>query len=202
VHTVHRPLASQSRSYKERAACTGAGLELSHSLQHPLALAFFYAISFTSVFVAGDADRCREFAEGLAQAATKYEFPLIGGVSTFMLGAARALQKEPAAALREMEPSFEAAVAYGFFGAYPGVIMVSALADAGRNEEALSMVSCLIDSAATPQTGVFVSELWRLRESSCYGNQRANDRSRTLSARGGAHRTGTRRRDFSTESRH
>jgi tetratricopeptide (TPR) repeat protein len=140
-----------------------AGLELSHSLQHPLTLAFFYAISFTSMFVAGDADRCREFAEGLAQAATKYEFPLVGGVSTFMLGAARALQKEPAAALREMEPSFEAAVAYGFFGAYPGVIMVSTLAEAGRNEEALKMVSRLIDSATTPQTGAFVSELWRLR---------------------------------------
>jgi hypothetical protein len=80
-----------------------------------------------------------------------------------MLGAARALQKEPAAALREMEPSFEAAVAYGFFGAYPGVIMVSALADAGRNEEALTMVSRLIDNATTPQIGAFVSELWRLR---------------------------------------
>jgi hypothetical protein len=147
-----------------------AGLELSRSLQHPLTLAFFYAMASATAVVAGDADGCREFAEGLAQAATKYEFPLIGGVSTFMLGAARTLQREPAAALRQMEPSFDAIVAYGFFGGYPGAIMASALADAGRNEEALTMVSRLIDSASTPQTGAFVSELWRLRGELLNGN--------------------------------
>ena len=155
-------LAIAGRARSVRPALD-AGLELTRSLQHPLTLAYFYSFASGSSFMAGDADGCREFAEGLAQAAAKYEFPLIGGVSKFMLGAARALQKEPVAALRQMEPSLEAIVAFGFFGAYPGVIMASALADTGRNEEALTMVSRLIDSSSTPQTGVFVSELWRLR---------------------------------------
>jgi hypothetical protein len=140
-----------------------AGLELSRSVQHPLTLAFFHSVAPLAAHIAGDADSCREFAASLAQIATRYELPLIGGVSSFMLGAANALQKEPAAALRQMEPSFEAIVAYGFFGALPSVMMISALADAGRNGEALNMVDGIIDGLATPQMGSSVSELWRLR---------------------------------------
>ncbi len=155
-------LAVAGRARSVRPALD-AGLELSRSLQHPLTLAFFQSVAPIAAHIAGDAESCREFADGLAQAATKYELPLIGGVSSFMLGAARALQKEPEAALRQMEPSFGAMVSYGFFGASPGVTMISALADAGRNDEALKMVDGIIDGLATPQTGALVSELWRLR---------------------------------------
>jgi class 3 adenylate cyclase len=155
-------LALAGRATSVRPALD-AGLDFSHSLQHPPTLAFYYSVASWAAHVAGDAESCREFAEGLAQAATKYEFPLIGGVSAFMLGAARALQREPAAALRQMEPSFESAVRYGFFAAFPGVMMVGTLADAGRNDEALKMVNGLIDGLATPEMGIFVPELWRLR---------------------------------------
>ncbi len=140
-----------------------AGLEFSRSLQHPFTLGFYYSVASAVCYLAGDSDGCRQFAEDLALTASKYEFPVIGGVSSFMLGAARALQMEPVAALQQMEPSLEAILSYGFLVAYPSVIMISALAEAGRNEEALKMASRLIDSAATPQAGAFVSELWRLR---------------------------------------
>jgi hypothetical protein len=46
---------------------------------------------------------------------------------------------------------------------HPGIIMAQTLTDANRNQEALTLVTRLLDSSRTPETGAFVSELWRLR---------------------------------------
>jgi tetratricopeptide (TPR) repeat protein len=62
-----------------------------------------------------------------------------------------------------MEPCFEATLAYGFFGVRPGVIMAEALADAGRDQEALALIKRLLEETSTPEAGVFISELWRIR---------------------------------------
>jgi hypothetical protein len=67
------------------------------------------------------------------------------------------------AALRQMEPPFEATLAYGFMGLLPGVIMVETLAGAARDQEALALIKRLLDDLTTPEIGVFVPELWRLR---------------------------------------
>ena len=80
-----------------------------------------------------------------------------------MLGAARALQGEVTAGLKQMEPFFEATAAYGFFGVLPGVIMANWLASGDRNQEALALVTRLLDETSTPEAGIYVSELWRLR---------------------------------------
>src|SRR3954462_13313384 len=80
-----------------------------------------------------------------------------------MLGAALAQQGDAAAALRRMEPSFEATLAYGFFGVLPGIIMADAFAGAARDQEALALVARLLDESTTPEVGAFVSELWRIR---------------------------------------
>ncbi len=80
-----------------------------------------------------------------------------------MSGAALALKGDVTTALRQMEPSFEATLAYGFNGLLPGVIMVETLAGAARNQEALALTKRLLDDLTTPETGAFVSELWRLR---------------------------------------
>jgi tetratricopeptide (TPR) repeat protein len=45
----------------------------------------------------------------------------------------------------------------------PGIIMVDALARANRNQEALALVTRLLEGSRTPEEGVFVPELWRLR---------------------------------------
>ena len=45
----------------------------------------------------------------------------------------------------------------------PGVIMAEALADAGRNREALALVARLLDESSTPEVGGFIPELWRIR---------------------------------------
>ena len=62
-----------------------------------------------------------------------------------------------------MEPSYEATFGYGFLGMLPGVIMADALADAGRNPESLALVTRLLAGSRTPEAGVFVPELWRIR---------------------------------------
>jgi hypothetical protein len=45
----------------------------------------------------------------------------------------------------------------------PGVIMAEALARANRDREALALVTRLLEGSRTPEEGVFVPELWRLR---------------------------------------
>ena len=46
---------------------------------------------------------------------------------------------------------------------FPDVAIVDALARAGRGEEALARVTRTLDSLASPEIGVHVSELWRMR---------------------------------------
>jgi hypothetical protein len=148
---------------KEARPALDAGLALARSLQHPLTLAFYHSVACTATHIAGDADGCREFAEQLIQVSARYDFPAIAAVGSFMRGASDALQNEAASALRQMEPSFEGAFAYGFFGVYPGLVLAQALAAVDRNQEALTLVTRLLDKRSTPEEGVFVSELWRLR---------------------------------------
>jgi hypothetical protein len=81
----------------------------------------------------------------------------------FMQGAADALQGDAAHALKQMEPSYEAALGYGFTGVLPGVILADALASADRNQEALALVTGLLEKSSTPERGPFISELWRIR---------------------------------------
>jgi class 3 adenylate cyclase/ABC-type lipoprotein export system ATPase subunit len=140
-----------------------SGLELANSLQHPLTLAFVQSSACIATHMVRDSDGCREFAEQLMQVSARYEFPATRAVGSFMLGAARAQQGDIVPALKQMEPSFEATLVYGFFGVLPGVIMAEALADAGRDQEALALIARLLDGSTTPEVGFFVSELWRIR---------------------------------------
>ncbi|MDQ6917168.1 MAG: hypothetical protein M3023_05050 [Pseudomonadota bacterium] len=45
----------------------------------------------------------------------------------------------------------------------PGVIMADALGGVDRNQEALALIQRLLAESTTPEVGVFVSELWRIR---------------------------------------
>ncbi len=153
-----------------------AGLILSDTLQHPLTQAFFFSSACTSLYVVQDIDACREFAERSVQVSAKYEFPATQAVGSFMLGAARALQGEVTPGLKQMEPFFEATSAYGFFGMLPGIVMAETLANGGRNEQALALVTRLLDESSTPETGIYVSELWRIRGELVLRQSAANSR--------------------------
>jgi class 3 adenylate cyclase/ABC-type lipoprotein export system ATPase subunit len=139
------------------------GLALADSLQHPLTLAFVNSVACFALHIVGDAGGSREFAERLVQVSARYDFPATKAVGSFMLGAARALEGDIASALEQMEPSYEATFGYGFLGMLPGIIMADTLAGANRNQEALALVTRLLEGLRTPEEGVFVPELWRLR---------------------------------------
>jgi hypothetical protein len=68
--------------------------------------------------------------------------------------------------LEQIEPSYEATFGYGFLGMLPGGIMADTLAGANRNKEALALVMRLLEGSRTPEEGVFVPELGRLRGNS------------------------------------
>ena len=155
-------LGIAGRAKSVRPAVDG-GLALADSLQHPLTLAFSHSIACFAMHIVRDSDGCREFAERLRQVSAKYDFPGTHAVGSFMLGAASALQGDTALALRQMEPSFEATLGYGFLGMLPGVIMAEALASADRDQEALAVITRLLDETSTPEVGSFIPELWRIR---------------------------------------
>jgi class 3 adenylate cyclase len=140
-----------------------AGLALATSLQHPLTLAFYLSSVVFAMYLVRDSNGCRELAEQLTQVSARYDFPATRAVGLFMLGAADALQCDVAHALEQMEPSYKATFGYGFLGVLPGVILAEALASADRNQEALALVTGLLEKSSTPERGPFISELWRIR---------------------------------------
>ena len=155
-------LAIAGRSRSVRPALD-AGFALATSLQHPLTLAFFLGWACYAMHLVRDSNGCREFAEQLTQISAKYDLPATHAVGLFTRGAADALQGDVAHALKQMEPSYEAALAWGFTGVLPGVILADALARADRYQEALTLVTGLLEKSSTPERGPFISELWRIR---------------------------------------
>ena len=160
VRALALGLAGRARSV--RPALDDA-LALANSLQHPLTLAFLNSVACFALHIVGDVGGCREFAEQLVQVSGRYDFPATKAVGLFMLGAARALEGDIGPALEQMEPSYEATLGYGFLGMLPGIVMADALAGANRNREALALVTGLLEGLRTPEEGVFVAELWRIR---------------------------------------
>jgi class 3 adenylate cyclase len=140
-----------------------AALELATSLEHPLTLAFAHSVAAGALHLVGDLGGARESAEQLIRVSTKYDFAVQRTVGRFILGATRILQDDPAAALAEMEPTFEATLGYGFLGLLPATIMCESLAHAGRHKEALALVTRVLNDLPTPEIGSFISELWRMR---------------------------------------
>jgi class 3 adenylate cyclase len=153
-------IAGRSRSVRP---ALDAGLALATSLQHPLTLAFFLSFACYAMHLVRDSNGCREFAEQLTQISAKYDLPATHAVGLFTQGAADALQGDVTHALKQMEPSYEATLGYGFTGVLPGVILAAALASTDRNEEALALVTGLLEKSSTPERGPFISELWRIR---------------------------------------
>jgi hypothetical protein len=153
-------MAGRSRSVRP---ALDAGLALATSLQHPLTLAFFQSLACFAMHIVRDTNGCREFAEQLTQVSARYDFPATHAVGLFMRGAADALQGDVARALKQMEPSYEATFGYGFLGVLPGVILADALASADRSQEALALVTRLLEKSSTPERGPFISEVWRIR---------------------------------------
>ncbi len=141
-----------------------AGFALVDALGHPLTLAFTHGNATTTYLIIGDLERCVWHAQALARAAEKYDFPLFSKVSTFTLAAAHARERVDAEVLAQLEANFEAVYnGYGFNAVHPGIVLAEALFALGRSAEALKVVERMLADSNTPETGLYISEIWRLR---------------------------------------
>jgi class 3 adenylate cyclase len=138
-------------------------LTLADRLQHPLTLVFAQSIACHALYFTRDVDACEASAGKLVQDATKYDLPPMQAIGTFWLGATESMRGDPTAGLRQMEPAFEATHGIGFFTSLPGMMMADTLARAGRERDALALITRLHGEMSDPETGMFVSELWRIR---------------------------------------
>jgi class 3 adenylate cyclase len=140
-----------------------AALALSDRLQHPLSLLFARGIMCGTLYLTHDLDGCRASANEMVRVATKYDLPFYGAIGSFWLGATEATHGDVSSGLRQMEPAFEPLDGIGLFVLLPAVVMVDTLARAGRERDALALISRVLDNMSDPKLGMFVSELWRMR---------------------------------------
>jgi len=140
-----------------------AAIALSDRLQHPLTLVFAQSIACHALYFTRDLDACQAAAEQLVRNSTKYDLPVNRAIGSFWRGATQAMRGDPGGGLRQMEPAFEPTHGIGFFASLPGVVMADTLARAGRERDALALIARLLGEMSDPETGVFVSELWRIR---------------------------------------
>jgi hypothetical protein len=145
------------------AASVDAAITLADSLQHPPSLAYALGMASVALQLAGDIDGSGDIAQRGIQVAQKYDLPLQRALGQFMLGLARTQHDGIAAGLAMMEVNHEAAVRRSHLGVYLDVALVDALARAGRGKEALARVTQILDTLVSPEIGVHVSELWRMR---------------------------------------
>ena len=93
----------------------------------------------------------------------KYDLALPRALGHFMLGLARTEQDDMDGGLALMEEHHAVTVRHSFLGMYPHVVMADALARAGRRRDALALVTRTLETIVSPEVGLHVSELWRMR---------------------------------------
>ena len=159
---------------QDASASLDAALALAESVQHPLSLTFALGVGSVALQLAGDIEACRNMAQREMKIAQKYELPLQHGLGQFMFGLACTQQDDIAAGLAMMEANHQTALRHSFLGVYPQVVMVEALARAGRTKEALALVTRTFDTLISPDVGIHVPELWRLRAELALTDSAAN----------------------------
>jgi len=140
-----------------------AALVLSADLEHPASLVFAQVIGCSALHLARDAGALEAFAASTVETAARYDVPVNREIAAFWTGAARVMRGETDRGLLAMTASFETALASGFIGVLPGVAMAEALMRGSRGTEALALIARLLGDTTTPEVGMFMSELWRLR---------------------------------------
>jgi tetratricopeptide (TPR) repeat protein len=138
-------------------------IRLADSLEHPVTLAFGLGIACHALHLAGDLEGCREFSSRMLQVAERYDFAQQCAFASFMLGLVHSGGDDLVRGLEQMQAAFDAASTYRFAAGYPHVVMADALMKAGRNQDALRVVTRALDAVKNTERGMFVSELWRLR---------------------------------------
>jgi hypothetical protein len=121
-------------------------LRLADALEHPVTLVFGLGIACHALHLAGDLEGCREFSARMLQVAERYDFAQQAAFASFMLGLVHSGGDDLVRGLEQMQTAFEAASTYRFAAGYPHVVMADALMKAGRNQDALSVVTRALDA--------------------------------------------------------
>ena len=163
AHCVRAITHGEMGEARAIAPAMQAALALSAELEHPATLVFAQIAGCAALSFARDADALEAFAARTVETAARYDVPVNREIGAFWTGAARVMRGEIERGLATMAASFETTLASGFIGVLPGVAMVEALMRGSRAAEALALVTRLLGATATPEVGMFMSELWRLR---------------------------------------
>jgi hypothetical protein len=126
-------------------------LRLADSLEHPVTLAFRPWDRSHAMHLAGDVEGCCECSSRMLQVAERYDFTQQAAFASFMLGLVHSGGENLVRGLEQMEASFEAASTYRFAAGYPQIVMAEALMKAGRNQDALSVVTRALDAGKEPR---------------------------------------------------
>ena len=158
VHAVGlslRGLPDQARRTKERA------LLLAESLSHPPSIGFAYKWVGSCLMIAGDRHGCERIGARCVTLAEKFDLPIFRGTGRYLMGWAKAqgLTLSEGLALMEEAFPFVENTFYKFFGA----ALAEARFDAGRVTDALALVDRALNTGEGPASGLYVSEVHRLR---------------------------------------
>ena len=158
VHAVGlslRGLPDQARRTNERA------LLLAESLSHPPSIGFAYKFVGFCLMIAGDRHGCERIGARCVTLAEKFDLPIFRGTGRYLVGWAKAqgLTLSEGLALMEEAFPFVENTFYKFFGA----ALAEARFDAGRVTDALALVDRAVNTGEGPASGLYVSEVHRLR---------------------------------------
>ncbi len=148
---------------QEATASIDSAVALAESLRHPTSLAFALGAGSVALHLAGDIEACRTTAQRAVRVAERYDLALPRAFGHFMVGLGRTEQDDMPAGLALMEANHAATVRHSFLGLYPDVVMADALVRGGRPHDALALVTRTLDTVVSPEVGLHVSELWRMR---------------------------------------
>ena len=163
AHCVRGIALALSGSRQSVVAQLDAGIALAESLEHPISLGFVLGNASTACWMAGDADGAAAFAERLLAVATRYDLTPQRALGAFMLGLAGSRHGDIQSGAQEAERHFEVTRSQGFLGVFPAMALAEALARSGRVDDALMLLNRTLEALPAPETGIFVSELWRQR---------------------------------------
>jgi class 3 adenylate cyclase/tetratricopeptide (TPR) repeat protein len=159
VHAIGlwlRGFADQARGAAERA------LALAERLSHPATMGHAHRTGAQVFMIGRDRSRCLQMGQRMVALAENFDLPIVHWCGRYIMGWANAIPPtllEGLALMEEALPSVAGEHAYKLYAAP----VAEARFDAGRVRDALALVDHALDTGEGPASGLFVSEIHRLR---------------------------------------
>jgi predicted ATPase len=149
-----RGFADQARRTAERA------LALGECLSRPYNITFAHRVSAIGFMIGRDRSRCVEMGQRMVALAEKFDLPIFHG--RYFMGWANAQPPTLLEGLILMEEALPFMVSEHAYKLY-GAPLAETRFDAGRVTDALALVDHAVNTGDGPASGLYVSEIHRLR---------------------------------------